>query len=134
MQAAKPLVCMEKWIAGLTMANGVLGLAMWVTRLLSRGAIDDLPLLPLLGLLSGAMAWRGRLAGHGVGLVFYGVQLATFHSFDPMQTWQPPWSFSLAFVVHLPAGVLIVNAFAVAMLAASAALVLMRSKKCRGQV
>ena len=115
-------------VAGLTLANGMLGLAMWATGLLSRGAIDSLPLLPLLGLLSGVLAWRGRLAGHGAGLVFYSVQLAAFHSFDSTQAWQPAWVFSLAFVVHLPAGVLIVNAFAVAMLAASAALVLLRAR------
>lgn len=125
---------MEKWIAGLTMANGVLGLAMWSMGLLSRGAIDSLPLLPLLGLLSGVLAWRGRLAGHGAGLVFYAMQLAAFHSFGSAGSYQLPWTFSLAFVVHLPAGVLVVNAFAVAMLAASAALVLLRAKECRGQV
>lgn len=116
------------------MANGMLGLAMWVTGLLSRGAIDSLPLLPLLGLLSGVLAWRGRLSGHAAGLLFYGVQLAAFHPYDSTPAWQPPWAFSLAFVVHLPAGVLIVNAFAVAMLAASAALVLLRTRQCRGRV
>ena len=121
-------------MAGLTIANGVLGLVMWAIGLLSRGAIDSVPLLPLLGLLSGVLAWRERLAGLVAGLVFYGVQLAAFHSFDSTQAWQPAWVFSLAFVVHLPAGVLIVNAFAVAMLAASAAMVVLRTKQCRGQV
>jgi hypothetical protein len=125
---------MDKWIAGLTTANGVLGLAMWGTGLLSRGAIDSLPLLPLLGLLAGVLAWRGRLAGQGAGLLFYGVQLAAFHSYDSTQAWQPPWTFSLAYVVHLPTGVLIVNAFAVAMLAASAALAVLRTRKCQGRV
>lgn len=113
---------MEKLIAGLTIANGMLGLAMWVIGLPAHGALERLPLLPLLGLLSGVLAWRGRPSGHGAGLVFYGLQVAAFHFYRSTQAWQLPWAFSLAFVVHLPAGVLIVNGFAIAMLAASAAL------------
>lgn len=112
----------ERLVAGLTIANGALGLVVWVMGRLSRGVIDSLPLLALLGLLSGVLAWRGRLGGHGAGLVFYGVQLAAFHSYHSTRAFHLPWTFSLAFVVHLPAGVLVVNAFAIAMLAASAAL------------
>jgi hypothetical protein len=112
----------ERLLGALTFVNGALGLVMWVTGLLSRGAVGSLPLLALLGLLSGVLAWHGRPAGHGAGLVFYGVQLAAFHSWHAAQASHVTWTFSLAFVVHLPTGVLIVNAFAVAMLAASAAL------------
>jgi hypothetical protein len=118
----------ERLVAALTIGNGALGLVMWVTGLLSRGAIGSLPLLALLGLLSGVLAWRGRLGGHGAGLVFYGVQLAAFHSWDSTQAYHLTWTFSLAFVVHLPTGLLLVNAFAVAMLAASAALLW---RRCR---
>ncbi len=89
---------------------------MWATT------ASSLPLLALLGLVSGVLAWRGRLAGHVAALVFYGLQLAAFHSLHATQAYHVTWIFSLAFVVHLPGGVLIVNAFAVAMLAASAAL------------
>lgn len=113
---------MEKLIAGLSVANGVLGLAMWAIGLLPHGALGSLPLLPLLGLLAGVLAWRGRPSGHGAGLVFYGLQAAGFHAYESAQAWQLPWTLSLAFVVHLPAGVLIVNVFAIAMLGASAAL------------
>jgi hypothetical protein len=54
--------------------------------------------------------------------VFYGLQLAAFHPWHAAQAFGVAWTFSLAFVVRLPAGILIVNAFAVAMLAASVAL------------
>ena len=70
----------ERLVGALTIANGALGLVMWVMALLSRGAIGILPLLAVLGLLSGVLAWRGRPAGHGAALVFYGMQLAVFHS------------------------------------------------------
>ena len=112
----------DRFVAALTAANGMLGLVIWATGPAPRGAIDILLLLALLGLLSGALAWRGHLGGHGAGLVFYGVQLAAFHGYHATQAYRLPWTFSLAFVVHLPAGVLVVNGFAVAMLAASAAL------------
>jgi hypothetical protein len=81
--------------------------------------------------LVGVLAWRGRPAGHGAGLVFYGLQLAAFHSWHSAQASQVTWTFSLAFVVHLPTGILIVNAFAVAMLAASAALLWRRFRTAR---
>jgi hypothetical protein len=121
----------ERLMAALTIVNGALGLVMWVTGLLSRGAIGGLPLLALLGLLAGVLAWRGRPGGHGAGLVFYGLQLAAFHPWHAAQAFHVAWTFSLAFVVRLPSGVLIVNAFAVVMLAASAALLWWRVRTAR---
>jgi hypothetical protein len=121
----------ERLVAALTIVNGALGLVVWATGMLSRGAIGSLPLLALLGLLSGVLAWRGRPGGHGAGLVFYGVQLAAFHSWHAAHSFHMTWIFSLAFVVRLPTGVLIVNAFAVAMLAASAALLWRRLRTAR---
>ena len=121
----------ERLVAALTVVNGALGLVMWVIGVLSRGAIGSLPLLALSGLLSGVLAWHGRPGGHGAGLVFYGVQLAAFHPLHSAQAFHVAWTFSLAFVVHLPSGVLIVNAFAVAMLAASAALLWRRLRTAR---
>ena len=84
--------------------------------------------LALLGLLSGVLAWRGRLGGHYAGLAFYGLQLAAWYSYDATQAWHLRAAFSLAFVVHLRSGVLIVNVFAMAMLAASAALLWRRQR------
>jgi hypothetical protein len=68
-----------------TTVNGAPGLAVWALVPLSRAAIDALALLALLGLLSGILAWRGRLGGHGAGLAFYGLQLAGYHSYDASQ-------------------------------------------------
>jgi hypothetical protein len=119
---ALPWTRIERIVAGLTTLNGALGLAVWALGPLSRGPIDALPLLALLGLLSGILAWRGRLGGHGAGLAFYSLQLAGYYSYDATQVYHLRGALSLAFVVHLPAGVLVVNVFALAMLAASAAL------------
>lgn len=116
-----PWARINRLVAGLTIVNATVDLAVWMIRLLP-GTIDDLPLLAVLGLLSGVMAWHGRLAGHGAGLAFYGLQLAGYFSYDSLHAFPLLGALSLALVVHLPAGVLIVNMFALTMLAASAAL------------
>lgn len=118
--ARLPWVRSERIVAAVTVVNAALGLAVWALRPMA-GTSATL-LLALLGLLSGVLAWRGRLAGHAAGLAFYGLQLAAWYSYDASQAWPLRAALSLAFVVHLPAGVLIVNVFALAMLAASAAL------------
>jgi hypothetical protein len=105
-----------------TVVNGALALAVWAMRPPSGGVADALPLLALLGLLSGILAWRGWPGGHGAGLAFYGLQLAGYYSYDATQVYPLRGALSLAVVLHLPAGVLVVNVFALAMLAASAAL------------
>ncbi|QOL47690.1 hypothetical protein [Massilia litorea] len=122
-----PWTRIERVVAALTIVNAALGLAVWT---LTGGAIDTL-LLALLGLLSGVLAWRGRPGGHGAGLAFYGVQLAAWYSYDATQAWHLRGAFSLAFVVHGRSGVLIVNAFALAMLAASAVMLWRRLRTRR---
>jgi hypothetical protein len=109
----------ERVVAGFTIVNAALGLLMWLH---SGRAIGALPLLSLLGLLSGLIAWRGRAAGHAAGLAFYASQLAGYHRYDLSYAYPLHGTLSLAFVVQLPAGVLIVNVLALAMFAASAAL------------
>jgi len=118
----------ERVVAGLTIVNGALGL---LVPGHAGGAIVALPLLSLLGLLSGLIAWRGRAAGHAAGLAFYASQLAGYHRYD--LTWAYPLhgSLSLAFVVHLPTGVLIVNVLALALFAASTALLWWRLRRGR---
>ena len=115
-------ICAGRLVAGLTLANAALNLLVWTMGLPSGGAIGSLPWLALPGLLSGALAWRGQAAGHAAALLFYGVQLAGFHPYAAPQAYPLRGAFSLAFAVQLPAGVLIVNVFAIALLAASAVL------------
>lgn len=109
----------ERVVAGLSIVNAALGLLVWLH---AGGAIGALPLLSLLGLLSGVIAWRGRSGGHAAGLAFYALQLAGYHRYDLTFAYPLRGALSLAFVVHLPAGVLIVNVLAGAMFAVSAAL------------
>lgn len=115
----------ERIAAILAIVSAASGLAV---SIYSGGAIETLP-LSLLGLLAGAMTWRGSAPGHAAALAFYGVQLAGYHSYDLAYAHPLRSTLSLAVVVHLPAGVLIVNVLALALFGASAALLWRR----RGQ-
>jgi hypothetical protein len=113
-----PWTRVERIVATVTAVNAALGLAVGALGPLAGRTL----LLALLGLLSGILAWRARSGGHIAGLAFYGLQLAAWYSYDATQAWHLRGGLSLAFVVHLQSGLLIVNVFALAMLAASAAL------------
>jgi hypothetical protein len=109
----------ERIAAGLTILDGVLGLAVWVYTGDARGG---LPFLSLLALLAGAQAWRGRPGGHIAALAFYGLHLVRYQSFDAAPGYLPRAALNLGVVVHLPNAVAVINVFALGMFAASAAL------------
>lgn len=121
----------ERAIAVLTAANGAISLIVCGVRLFHHDAVGATPLLALLGLVSGFLAWRGRVAGHSTGLAFYAVQLASYYSYDLTQSYHLRGGLSLAFVAHLPSGVLVVNVFAIAMMAASAVLLCWRLRRAQ---
>ena len=119
----------ERAVAVLTIANGTLSLMVSGMRLLKDGGVGVTPLLAILGLLSGILAWQGRSWGHGLALAFYSLQLASYYSYDLTQAYRIGGGLSLAFVVHMPSGVLIVNVLAVLMLAATAVLLCWRMRR-----
>jgi hypothetical protein len=109
----------ERVVATITIVNAALGLIVWIA---AGSAGASLLLLSLLGLLSGVLSWRTRLPGTALGLAFYGLQLAGYHPYHSADAYPLRGALSLSVVVHLPAGVLIVNVLALALCAASAAL------------
>lgn len=126
--AAERWARIERIVATISIVNAALGL---LVPVFAGHAGTGALLLSLLGLLSGLLAWRGRLAGHAIGIAFYAVQLAGYHPYHSAQAYPLRGALSLAFVVHLPTGVLIVNVFAIALLAASAALLWRRRRTIR---
>lgn len=128
MAAAEQWTRIERVVAIVTIVNAGLGLIVWIA---APDAGSSLLLLAPPGLLSAFLAWRGRLAGHAIGIAFYAVQLAGYHPYHSAQAYPLRGALSLAFVVHLPTGVLIVNVFAIALLAASAALLWRRRRTIR---
>jgi hypothetical protein len=115
----------ERIVAGLTIVDGVLGLAVWA---IAGNASGPLALLSLLGLLAGVAVWRARPGGHLAALAFYGLQLASYHPFDMRSSYQLRGGLSLGFVIYLPTAVMVVNVFALGMFAASAALLWWRAR------
>ncbi|MFZ6675921.1 hypothetical protein [Undibacterium sp. Xuan67W] len=71
----------------------------------------------ILGVLSGLLALRGRLAGLIGGLFFYGVQMVSYYSHDIRLNFRS--GISLAVVVDLMHGTVVINTVAVAGLAAT---------------
>lgn len=128
MAAAEQWTRIERVVAIVTIVSAGLGLIVWIA---APDADSSLLLLAPPGLLSAFLAWRGRLAGHAIGIAFYAVQLAGYHPYHSAQAYPLRGALSLAFVVHLPTGVLIVNVFAIALLAASAALLWRRRRTIR---
>jgi hypothetical protein len=118
----------DSFVAGITIFDGLLGLAVWAWSGNARGA---LPLLALLGLLAGVAAWRGRAGGYLAALAFYGLHLASYHAYDATAGYHLRGPLSLGVVVHGADGVLVVNAFAVVMFMASAALLWRRARSGR---
>ena len=114
---------LERVAAALTVVTAAIGL---VVAIAVRSGNDSLLLLSLLGLASGVLAWRGQWSGHAIGLLFYGPQLASYYPYHSADVYRLGGALSLAFVAHLPSGVLVVNGFAIAMFIASAALLLRR--------
>jgi len=110
---------LERVAATLTVMTAAIGL---VVSIAVRSGNDSLLLLSLLGLLSGVLAWRRQWGGHAMGLLFYGPQLASYYPYRSADAYHLGGALSLAYVAHLPAGVLVVNGFAIAMFIASAAL------------
>jgi hypothetical protein len=115
----------ERLVAGLTIVDGVLGLAVWTFTGHAHGA---LPLLSLLGLLAGVALWRAWSGGQLAALAFYGLQLASYHPFDMSSGYQLRAGLSLGWVIYLPTAVMVVNVFALGMFGASAALLWWRAR------
>ena len=126
-------VRIERAIAVLTIASGAIGLVVLGVQLLNHDAVGATPVLALLGLLAGILAWHGRVEGYCTALAFYALQLASFYSYDLTQTYHFRGGLSLAFVMHLQSGVLVVNGFAIVMLATSAVLLCWRLRRMQGQ-
>jgi hypothetical protein len=107
---------LETYWAWTTLANGALGLIVAVGVAMIRGSEPELshtpPIASLLGVLAGALTVRGKIAGLIVGLFFYGLQVLSYYSSSIQFNFRS--GFSLAKVVELSQGVLVINLAALA--------------------
>jgi hypothetical protein len=105
-------------VAWLSLVNALLGMAPWLWTL---GRQDGFPWLGLFGAAAAGLALRGQRAGSWGGVLFYALQLASYYSDVGAWSFSMKAGLSLAIVLRLESGVLVVNAFAALMLVASLA-------------
>jgi hypothetical protein len=113
---------LERGAAWLLLVNALLGLgvSLW-------GRSGELPVLALLGLLSGWLSLRGNRAGVWGAMAFYAPQVLSYYAYSMAWSFSVKSGLSLAFVARLPDGVLIVNVVALGLLAVTAAILVRRS-------
>ncbi len=136
--ARGPAPWLERGAAWLLFVNGLLALtvafaAMPSARWLSPAAW---PLLALLGLGAGVLSLRGYIAGVWGGAAYYAPQVFSYYAYSNAWSFSVKSGLSLAAVLRLSEGVLVVNVLALVLLIVSAAILyrrLRRSPDGRGE-
>lgn len=112
----------EKWLARVLLLNSVLTVAVVLGLL---GGLHDPGALPwlagaaLLGGVSAVLSLRGRRAGLYGDALYYAVQVPSWYPYSPGWSYSVKAGISIAAVLHLAGGVLVVNGVALALLAAT---------------
>lgn len=121
----------EKWVARVLLLNSMLALAVslgWLGAPLEEGAFPLLFAAAMLGFVAAVLSLRRAIAGLWCGLLYYVLQVV---SYFPMAG---GWSFSvkagvsIGVVMRFHDGVLVLNLVALALLAASAAVLACRMR------
>lgn len=110
-------------MAWVLLTNGALGLLVsFGISVLNHAAsaLDTLAFTPILGVLSGILSLCGRILGMWGGLVFYALQGFSYYSYSQDFRFSFKSGLSLASIIHLSDGILIVNVAALLFFAAGA--------------
>lgn len=91
---------LERYCAWAMLGNATLGLIVALV-------VSVPPVTSILGLVAGVLAVRGKIAGLVGGLLFYGLQVLSYYS--PAFHFNFRSGISLAAVVSLPHGIMVVN-------------------------
>jgi len=113
----------EKWVARVLLLNSALTLGVVLGLLGPHIEPDELPLLVaagLLGLVSGLLSLRGKRVGLYGGMLYYAVQLFSYYPYGPGWSFSVKAGLSIGILLHLHCGLFVVNAVALALLAATA--------------
>lgn len=119
MARSRTMSKLERGSGWVLLLNGGLGLAVATASALARGgmgqSLQSVPWVSLLGMVAGLLALRSARAGLMGGLLFYGLQIASYYSHNFQFNFKS--GLSLGAVIELPQGVLVVNVAALAGLA-----------------
>lgn len=115
----------ETWLARVLVLNSVLTFGVclgWLGPPQGEGELPWLLIAACVGLVSGLLALRGKLAGWYGSLLYYGVQVLSYYPLAGGTAWSLKAGLSIGVVLHWNSAVLVINLLAVALLAASGAL------------
>lgn len=122
----------EKWVARVLLLNSALALAASLGLLGAPLAGAEAGLVfgaALLGFLAAVLSLRRHPAGLWGGMLYYAVQLASYFPLDGGPGWSVKAGVSLGLVLHFSHAILVFNLVALALLAATAAVLLWRRRR-----
>jgi hypothetical protein len=121
----------EKWLARVLLLNSALALGVCLGLLGEPLSGTDLYLVfgaALLGFLSAVAALKRRRAGLWGGGLYYAVQAASYFAADGSWHVSVKAGVSIGLVLQFPAGVLVLNMVALALLAATVAVLVLTKR------
>ncbi len=121
----------EKWVARVLLLNSALALGVCLGLLGERQSADALPLLygaAMLGLLSAVLSLKRRKTGLWGGALYYALQLVSIYPFAGGWQFAVRAGVSVGLVLRFASGVVVVNMVALALLAATAAVLAWRHR------
>lgn len=123
-----PAAWLERGAAWLLLVNGLLALTMAFATMPAAWwlASASWPLLAFLGIAAGALSLRGYIMGVWGGAVYYAPQVFSYYAYSNAWSFSFKSGLSLAAVLRLRDGVLVVNVLALALLALSVAILYRR--------
>lgn len=123
-----PAAWLERGAAWLLLVNGLLALTVAFATMPTAWwlASASWPLLALLGIVAGALSLHGYIMGVWGGAVYYAPQVFSYYAYSNAWSFSFKSGLSLAAVLRLGDGVLVVNVLALALLALSAAILYRR--------
>lgn len=123
----------ETWLARVLVLNSVLTFGVclgWLGPPQASGELAWLLGAACVGLVSGLLAMRGKLAGWYGSLLYYGVQLVSYYPLGEGKPWSVKAGLSLGVVLTFPSAIVVLNLLALLLWGLSAAL-LWRSVRLR---
>ncbi|MYM91984.1 hypothetical protein GTP91_33015 [Rugamonas sp. FT82W] len=121
----------EKWVARVLLLNSALALGVSLGLLGERQPADALPVLygaAMLGFLSAVLSLKRWQAGLWGGLLYYALQLVAVYPLDGGRQFAVKAGVSVGLVLRFPGAVVVLNMVALALLAATAAVLAWRRR------
>lgn len=121
----------EKWVARVLLLNSALALGVSMGLLGEPQPADALPVLygvAMLGFLSAVLSLKRSTIGLWGGMLYYIVQVFSYFPYHGDGQFSVKAGLSIGVVMRFPVGVFVLNLVALALLAATAAVLLWRRR------